>query len=265
MAVLLPLAAACGSSGGKGGGPATPTVAAGQPGAPRIGALTPTDPSRLPATESAAIAALAEVAVGDAPSSAQSHGHAMVGPQPVTPLSGLELARFDEQWMAARKAVAGLDTPEEASAAGYVRAAANGPGVGVHWVKWSLITKPFDPAAPAMLLFDERGARPVLAGFSYWLHSEREPEGFVGPDDHWHQHTGLCVVNGWVDREESAGPTACAGHWFGGADLWMLHAWVVPGWTNRWGPFTVMNPRLCPAAVGTPDVARCPAKDESPI
>jgi hypothetical protein len=45
----------------------------------------------------------------------------------------------------------------------------------------------------------------------------------------------------------------------------MLHAWVVPGWTNRWGPFTVMNPRLCPSAVGTPDVARCPPKDESPI
>jgi hypothetical protein len=40
---------------------------------------------------------------------------------------------------------------------------------------------------------------------------------------------------------------------------WMLHAWVVPGWENRWGNFAIHNPALCPKAAGTPDIRRCPA------
>lgn len=35
------------------------------------------------------------------------------------------------------------------------------------------------------------------------------------------------------------------------------------GWENRWGPFTTMNPSLCPAVAGTPELARCP--DEDPV
>ena len=116
-----------------------------------------------------------------------------------------------------------------------------------------------------MLLFDGREGRHQgeLAGYSYWLHDDAEPQGFAGPNDHWHQHQGICVVNGFVDREGAAGPDVCAGTYFGGADLWMLHAWVVPGWENRWGPFTTMNPSLCPAVAGTPELARCP--DEDPV
>ena len=34
---------------------------------------------------------------------------------------------------------------QEAAAAGYVVASTVAPGVGVHWVKWSLIDEPFDP------------------------------------------------------------------------------------------------------------------------
>ena len=103
------------------------------------------------------------------------------------------------------------------------------------------------------------GDEAELVGFSYWLRSEGGPPAwFAGPNDTWHQHTGLCVVNGWVDREMSGGPDACAGTILGGADLWMLHAWVVEGWENRWGDFAVMNPSLCPPVEGTPELARCP-------
>jgi len=112
-----------------------------------------------------------------------------------------------------------------------------------------------------MLLFDRHDdGTTVLVGFSYWLRSSHEPAGFAGNNDHWHQHTGLCIVNGWVDRELATGPEACAGTYLAGSDLWMLHAWIVPGWTNRWGTFAVRNPTLCPPAAGTPDILRCPAE-----
>ena len=90
------------------------------------------------------------------------------------------------------------------------------------------------------------------------MQSPTEPVGFAGTNDHWHQHTGLCVVNGWVDREEAASPARCAGTFLAGGDLWMLHAWVVPSFPDRLGKFATFNPVLCPPAVGTPDISRCP-------
>jgi hypothetical protein len=142
-------------------------------------------------------------------------------------------------------------------AAGYRRAAVPGSGVGTHWVKWSLIDAPFDAAKPSMLLFDERpGRTQQIVGLSYLLRSDTEPVGFAGPNDVWHQHYGLCVVNGWIDKENADRPE-CLGSWFAGGDLWMLHAWVVPGWDNRDGVFANINWKLCPPDAGTPDISRC--------
>ena len=255
----------CGCSGtsdaGGGTGAAAPPAVTGS--GPRTAPLTPDDPNRISAAEAAAIVRLGEVAVGDLPlaGDGHAHGHNDPGPQTTFVLTEEHQAAFDEQWAAATDAAASFDTPAEATAAGYVVAAVQGPGVGTHWVKWSLIDAPFDAANPAMLLFDVHGDEAELVGFSYWLRSEGgPPKGFAGPNDTWHQHTGLCVVNGWVDREMSAGPDACAGTFLGGADLWMLHAWVVEDWENRWGDFAVMNPSLCPAVQGTPELARCPTE-----
>jgi hypothetical protein len=112
-----------------------------------------------------------------------------------------------------------------------------------------------------MLLFDERRSPAVLVGYSYALQSPTRPDGFAGPNDHWHQHRGLCVEGGWVVREQAPGPEACNGTYIAGGDFWMLHAWVVPGWDNRKGEFAPFNPKLCPPTVGTPDVNRCPTDD----
>ncbi len=221
--------------------------------------LTPTDANRISPDQRAAIAALAAVASPLFPSGANAHGHNHGGPDSEAPLGAADQSVFDRQWAAATAAAATLDTPEEAAAAGYVVASTVAPGVGVHWVKWSLIDKPFDPAAPSMLLFDVRNGSAVLAGFSYWLHSTDAPAGFAGDNDHWHQHSGLCIVNGWVDREEVPGPSQCAGSYFGGSDLWMLHAWVVPGYPNRWGAFADTNPLLCPPVTASADISRCPS------
>ena len=67
-------------------------------------------------------------------------------------------------------------------------------GVGTHWIKWSLVGRPFDPAAPSMLLFDGMPGRPIrLVGFSYWVESARE--------------VGAQVVSRWVDVEWSLAGT----------------------------------------------------------
>jgi hypothetical protein len=225
---------------------------------PRIGPLTPRDPSRISPEQAAAIDHLADKASPMAPDPHSMHrGHEHPGPQTTVELSPPDQSMLNEQWQEARAAVPGLDSAEEATAAGYTRAALQTPGIGTHWVNWTLIDAPFDPAHPAMLLFDERGESPVLVGFSYWIHSATEPPGFAGGNDVWHRHANLCIVNGWVDRERSS-PPECAGQVLAGRDLWMLHAWVVPGWENRWGNFAIFNPALCPKPEGTPDILRCP-------
>jgi hypothetical protein len=221
---------------------------------PRLNPLTPTDASRLPSEEAGAIVRLALLASPSPPADGEGHSHA---PTPTLPLTPDDAPRFDAQYGGARVAALALSTPELAEAAGYRSAAVPGSGVGTHFVKWSLIDQPFDPGRPSMLLFDLRpGRTPQIAGLSYLVRSPVAPEGFAGPADVWHQHFGMCVVNGWIDRE-NAPRSDCAGSWFAGGDLWMLHAWVVPGWENRSGLFANLNPKLCPPDAGTPDISRC--------
>jgi len=212
-------------------------------------------PTNLAAGQAEAIIALGATGAG-VPASNQDHAHTDVIAE--QPLSSTDAPVFDLQWKAAQSAIAAHDTEEKATALGYVRATAPSGGIGPHWVLWSQIAKPFDPATPSMLLFDERRTPPVLVGYSYAVQSPTVPSGFAGPNDHWHQHRGLCVVGGWVEREQAPGPDACGGTYIAGGDFWMLHAWVVPGWDNRKGDFAPFNPKLCPPTAGTPDVNRCP-------
>jgi hypothetical protein len=208
--------------------------------------------------QQAAVDALARSSVTRAGAHGAGHAHpSAFGPVVEQPLDGAEATALDQQWATAVAAIPGLDTTGEAAGAGYVLSSLFAPGVGVHWVDWSAIAEPFDPARPAMLLFTRVGERDVLVGFSYWVQSVQAPAGFAGPNDVWHAHHGLCVVNGWVEREDVGSPLECPGSWLAGDDLWMLHAWVVPEYANRWGRFALANPRLCPARTGRSDLATC--------
>jgi hypothetical protein len=212
-------------------------------------------PTRLASGQAEAIVSLGRTGAGIPTSDA---GHAHTDSVTEVALDAVDAPDFERQWSAAQDAIALHDTQDEASKLGYVRATAPAGGIGTHWVLWSQIAKPFDPAVPSMLLFDERRDPAVLVGYSYALQSPTRPDGFAGANDHWHQHRGLCVDDGWVVREQTSGPDACGGTYIAGGDFWMLHAWVVPGWDNRKGDFAPFNPKLCPPVVGTPDVNRCP-------
>ena len=208
----------------------------------------------LPADEQQAVEKLAVTSHALPDELHSQHGH-LFGHAPEVPVSAADAARLRQEWAEASAASERLRTPAEAAAAGYVLASTTAPGVGEHWVNWGLIAQPFDPARPAMLLFATERDVDRLVGFSYWVQGDQPPQGFAGPNDQWHTHQGLCIVNGWVDREEVPIASACAGQWLQGDDLWMLHAWVVPDFPNIWGQFAQTNPRLCPK--GGPDILRC--------
>ncbi len=219
---------------------------------------------RLPNDEATALLALS--ARSPLPGSSD-HSHGSVGghgrgfeePLPLDPLDDAERAEFEQQWAEASSAAQALSTLEAAEAAGYRQASTDAPGLGAHWVKWSLVDKPFDPVKPSMLLFKERryGEPPELVGFSYLVASAAEPEGFAGPNDKWHAHHGMCFIDGWLRSENLEVRGDCADTWIDGSDLWMLHAWLVPGSTNRRGPFADMNPSLCGTPPNTPDILKC--------
>jgi hypothetical protein len=164
---------------------------------------------------------------------------------PENPLGGADAELFARQWAAAVAASADLATPELARDAGYAQVSSQQRGVGTHWINWTLVDAPFDPARPSMLLFDQTPGQPAhLIGFSYWMRSPSEPAGFAGPNDAWHSHLGLCFVMGTLYLEGVASALACPGIWLNGNDLWMLHAWVVPDMPNADGRFAPANPTI---------------------
>jgi hypothetical protein len=168
-------------------------------------------------------------------------------------------ARLVSEVRAAAATACSLATPAAAQRAGYVLSSPFTQGVGTHWTNWRLIDKPFDPARPAMLLYARRGDRETLVGFSYWVRTpdSSEPAGFTGAQDHWHQHFGLCFdQTGMLERENVRSAKLCAGSWLNGTDLWMLHAWIVPGHANTSGLFAPRNEELCSRTAA--DIMRCP-------
>jgi hypothetical protein len=203
------------------------------------------DRSRLPADQAAALAALSWSREGFVDLRAHDHGDDE-GPTP-EPTPEEQVILDGQLATAYDSVVPKYPTPAEAEADGYVQAAPSVNGVGAHWVKWSLVDKPFDPAQPSMLLFEEikYGEGPALVGLSYWVMSEDEPEGFAGDSDVWHGHTGLCFENGWLTVEDLPERNQCPGDWINGSDLWMLHVWILPELQSRYGIFSAVNPRLC--------------------
>ena len=97
-----------------------------------------------------------------------------------------------------------------------------------------------------------------IAGFMYYAFSEKEPEGFIGPNDRWHYHTNTCIkpaADGLdaplgADRSVSAAQCTALGGTFIPETGWMVHVWTVPGYEvgeDHGGVFGEVNPDLtCP-------------------
>ena len=187
-------------------------------------------------TEAAAVGGVAAPA---------EHGHGVATPE--QPLDAATREELAAQLVAARDIAMRHPTVADAEAAGYSMVTGYVPLIGAHYINWGTMDGTFDIAVPEMLLYDGTDPDSRIVGLSYWKLNEGEPTGFAGPNDHWHQHDGLCLRDRVVIAGESSTEAECAA--MGGAKVsagnaWMVHAWVVPGWESPQGVFSPEHPGL---------------------
>jgi hypothetical protein len=165
-------------------------------------------------------------------------------------LSASERVALEGQMRAARTVVDKFPTVVSAEAAGYHKSTPYVPCIGAHYTNVSKVGQ-FDPAQPSELLYDGTNPDSKIVGLSYLvLHPGGAPAGFAGPNDNWHQHNangGLCLKGGLVVGGEDSTKAECEAR--GGrktvlTDIWMVHAWVVPGFECSWGVFSGECPEL---------------------
>jgi hypothetical protein len=78
------------------------------------------------------------------------------------------------------------------------------------------------------------------------------PEGFAGPNDHWHRHSNVCIKGGGggidvpfpADAEVTLAQCTGVGGTLMKITGWMVHAWVVPTWESPLGVFSHDNPNV---------------------
>jgi hypothetical protein len=151
-------------------------------------------------------------------------------------------------------------TVKDAEAAGYRRAGPFLPGLGTHYVGGTTnrngTLTDNDILHPSTIIYDGTAPESPIAGFMYISvamgSSANEPEGFAGPNDHWHFHTGICLTSGSNGVMEALGfdgsitePECKAkGGNYMAVTQYLLHVWTVPGYSNPLGVFGHANPAL---------------------
>ena len=151
-------------------------------------------------------------------------------------------------------------TVKDAKAAGMVLAGGMAPGVGAHYQKLSADTLKgvkadgtINAAFPGSWIYAGTGDNDPVVGVMPVGH--HHPTGFAGPNDHWHQHSNLCIqytaseIKVPFAPDSSVTPEQCASvHGdFMKKTVWMVHAWVVPGWESPQGVFSHANLHIyCP-------------------
>ena len=169
-------------------------------------------------------------------------------------------ALLASQLSAARDVALAYPTVADAERAGYrLVGGAYGPGAGAHYIGFgggSFGT--FDAAHPPTLIYDGVSPTAQIVGLMYLGFGQEgtAPEGFAGPNDHWHRHSGVCQKAGKVifpvDSDVTEEQCTAKGGNYMATTTWMVHAWVVPGWESSLGVFSHENPNL-PCADGTFD------------
>src|SRR3954469_10980011 len=163
------------------------------------------------------------------------------------PLDNATQTALSQQLNQTSKLVAKYPTIAAAEAAGDRRGGAVTPGLGTHYIGLGnrnmdddVIQGTDGPMFPA-LIYDGTTPDAPLAGFMFTSSKSPdgdEPGGFVGPNDHWHFHTRVCLVyrNGSIeapfgaDRADvSLRDCLAAGGHMTAVTTYMVHVWSVPG------------------------------------
>ena len=176
--------------------------------------------------------------------------HGVRGAVEPVPLTKAEQSALAAQMHSAALVAKAYPTVKDALAAGYAMSTVYVPCIGAHYTNIGYASH-FDPAHPSELLYAGTTPDSKIVGLSYLVwHSNGPPPGFAGPNDRWHQHNangGLCLRGAVVIAGEESTRQECASR--GGrktllTDVWMVHAWVVPGISCDWGVFSGECPAL---------------------
>jgi hypothetical protein len=182
----------------------------------------------------------------------------MYGPD--EPLDKATRAVLVHQLALTKAAAEKYPTLGAARAGGYKPSGAYEPGLGMHMNGGSGSFGGMNPdgtisdamiANPPTIIYDGHTNDAPVAGFMYTTMSEKEPEGFAGPNDHWHFHTKLCVkqtpdgikvvhVGAVTSKKECAAQKAI---WVP-QNAYMVHVWTVPGYASNRGVFSDVNPSI---------------------
>jgi hypothetical protein len=194
---------------------------------------------------------------------AQDVAHEMEPDKPLDPTTRRELA---QQLIAARETALQYPTVADAERAGYRLVGGGfGPGSGAHYISFGSVFGTFDAAKPPTLIYSGIDPTSQIVGLMYLGNGANNaaPEGFAGPNDHWHRHSGVCLKGADVILPVDASVTEAqcteAGGGFMETTTWMVHAWVVPGWDSPWGVFSHENPNLrcADGTFNTDELGRC--------
>jgi hypothetical protein len=173
--------------------------------------------------------------------------------QPDQPLDDATRALLAQQLVTARETAMRYPTAADAVAGGYHLVAGFGPGSGAHYIGGPITGfGPFDPSKPQSLIYDGTSPTSHVVGLMYYGMGATAPDGFAGPNDHWHRHSHVCTTfrNGTIDvpfppdADVTRQQCASAGGSYIAITGWMVHAWVVPGWESPSGVFSHENPNL---------------------
>jgi len=167
---------------------------------------------------------------------------------PDKPLDAATRALLAQQLVTAREAAARYPTVADAVRANLLQAGKFSPGVGAHYIDIGAVNG-FDPARPGAYIYDGTSPTSKVVGLMYLSSTVNPPEGFAGPNDHWHRHTNTCVIFGAkitvpfpADSDVTKAMCDNVGGYFMRRTTWMVHAWVVPGWESPLGVFSHNNP-----------------------
>jgi hypothetical protein len=185
--------------------------------------------------------------------------------QPDVPLDAATRATLQQQLVVARATAMRYPTVASAVAAGYHVIGGFGPGSGAHYIGGfaGIFGGGFDPSRPLALIYDGTSPTSQMVGLMYYGFGNTAPEGFAGPNDHWHRHSNICTRGAEVlsppDSDVTQEQCTALGGFFMKITGWMVHAWVVPGWESPQGVFSHENPNLrcADGTFNTDKIGRC--------
>ena len=213
---------------------------------------------RTVTTPARPVAAPTPVAIDDRGFSQLDNGHQAETNVFQQPLDAATRALLQHQLTLARQAALQYPTVRDVEAAGWRRYGPFAPGLGAHYFNIGGgsgfagigVLDDAQVLHPISLIYDGTKPDSRIAGLMYYSATMRIPQGFAGPNDIWHYHTDVCIVNGAAGSinapfgaDTTVTPAMCNS--VHGSLLqktqWMLHAWVVPGYDSPEGVFSHDN------------------------